>query len=157
MEKYLDGAEATEEIGFLIGGLLRDGDVVCLNGGLGAGKTLLSRGMASALGVEPQQVNSPTFTIMNIYRGADLEIRHFDLYRLNRAEELDDIGFSEYVGGNGVTLIEWANLFTEELPAEFLEICLEPLNEGRQMILKAHGLRYEKLLEEVKRLADFSD
>ena len=72
-----------------------------------------------SLGAEAEDVNSPTFAIMNVYQGRELEIRHFDLYRLNRPEELEDIGFEEYAGGDGVTLIEWAELFKDELPEEY--------------------------------------
>lgn len=85
---------------------------------------MLSRGLATAMGVDPNAVNSPTFAIMNIYQGREMEIRHFDLYRLNRPEELEDIGFDEYAGGEGVTLIEWADLFPEQLPEEYLKITL---------------------------------
>ena len=116
MEFYLQDSAATEALGRLLGKHAASGDVFCLSGDLGAGKTLLSRGVAVALGAEAEDVNSPTFAIMNVYQGRELEIRHFDLYRLNRPEELEDIGFEEYAGGDGVTLIEWAELFKEELP-----------------------------------------
>ena len=120
------------------------------NRDLGAGKTLLTQGVATALGVAPEEVTSPTFTIMNIYEGKDLEIRHFDLYRLNRPEELEDIGFSEYCGGEGVTLIEWAELFPEELPEEYLQITLLHFGEGRKAILEPKGERASELLKEVE-------
>ena len=107
MEFYLHDSAATEALGRLLGKHAASGDVFCLSGDLGAGKTLLSRGVAVALGAEAEDVNSPTFAIMNVYQGRELEIRHFDLYRLNRPEELEDIGFEEYAGGDGVTLIEW--------------------------------------------------
>ena len=93
MEKFLEDSAATEALGALLGRHLQDGDVLCLSGDLGAGKTLLSRGIATALGVSPEAVTSPTFAIMNVYEGRELEVRHFDLYRLNRPEELEDIGF----------------------------------------------------------------
>ncbi len=124
MELYLADSIATEALGQKLGKLAESYDVFCLNGDLGAGKTLLSRGLATAMGVDPNAVNSPTFAIMNIYQGREMEIRHFDLYRLNRPEELEDIGFDEYAGGEGVTLIEWADLFPEQLPEEYLKITL---------------------------------
>lgn len=124
---------------------------------MAAGKTLLSRGVAVALGAEAEDVNSPTFAIMNVYQGRELEIRHFDLYRLNRSEELEDIGFEEYAGGDGVTLIEWAELFKEELPEEYLQITLLHDGEGRRAVLQAQGERYEKLLREVEEDADFGN
>ena len=156
MEKFLVDSAATEALGRLLGRHLKDGDVLCLSGDLGAGKTLLSRGIATSLGVEPEAVTSPTFAIMNVYEGRELEVRHFDLYRLNRPEELEDIGFAEYAGGEGVTLIEWAELFSEQLPEEYLQVVLRHEGAGRRAVLEAHGRRYEQLLEEVEKDADFS-
>lgn len=155
MEIYLQDSAATEQLGKILGRHALDGDVYCLSGDLGAGKTLLSRGVAEALGVAAEDVTSPTFAIMNIYQGTDLEVRHFDLYRLNRPEELEDIGFEEYAGGSGVTLIEWAELFAGELPEEYLHITLRHEGEGRTALLEPRGARYEKLLEEVKSDAYF--
>ena len=157
MELYLKNSEQTEALGRALGKLVADGDVICLTGDLGAGKTLLTQGVAVALGVDRAEVTSPTFTIMNIYQGEELEIRHFDLYRLNRAEELEDIGFSEYAGGEGVTLIEWAELFPEELPEEYLQITLLLEGTGRRALLEAKGCRYEQLLKEVEANADLSN
>ncbi len=156
MEIYLKDSTATENLGKLIGRYAESGDVICLNGDLGAGKTLFSRGVAEALGVAADDVNSPTFAIMNVYQGKDLEVRHFDLYRLNRSEELEDIGFYEYAGGEGITLIEWAELFREELPEKYLQLNLLLAGTGRKAVLEAKGERYERLLGEVKKDADFS-
>lgn len=156
MEKFLVDSAATEALGRLLGRHLKDGDVLCLSGDLGAGKTLLSRGVATSLGVDPDAVTSPTFAIMNVYEGRELEVRHFDLYRLNRPEELEDIGFGEYAGGEGVTLIEWAELFSEQLPEEYLQVVLRHESAGRRATLAARGPRYERLLKEVEEDADFS-
>lgn len=150
MELYLEDSKATEHLGQLLGTKVQDGDVICLTGDLGAGKTLLTQGLATSLGVAAEDVTSPTFTIMNIYEGTDLEIRHFDLYRLNRPEELADIGFDEYCGGEGVTVIEWAELFPEELPEEYLQITLLHAGEGRKAIVTAKGTRAAELLKEVE-------
>lgn len=157
MEFYLENSDKTEGLGRVVGTLLEDGDVICLTGDLGAGKTLFTQGVATALGVSASEVTSPTFTIMNIYQGDELEIRHFDLYRLNRPEELEDIGFSEYAGGDGVTLIEWAELFPEELPEEYLQLTLLHQQPGRKAVLEARGQRYEELLKEVEANVNFSD
>lgn len=157
MELYLADSAATEALGRLLGRHAASGDVFCLSGDLGAGKTLLSRGIAEALGVAPEAVNSPTFAIMNVYQGRELEVRHFDLYRLNRPEELEDIGFDEYAGGSGVTLIEWAELFSEQLPEAYLQVTLLHEGEGRRAQLSARGNRYEKLLQEVEADADFGN
>ena len=151
MEIYLQDSAAPEALGKLLGRHAADGDVFCLTGDLGAGKTLLSRGVAEALGVSSEDVTSPTFAIMNVYQGTGLEVRHFDLYRLNRPEELEDIGFDEYAGGDGVTLIEWAELFSEQLPEEYLQITLRLDGAGRRAV------RYEELLGEVEKDADFGN
>ena len=155
LEKYLADSAATEALGSLVGQHVKDGDVLCLSGDLGAGKTLFSRGVAIALGVQSDEVTSPTFAIMNVYEGSELEVRHFDLYRLNRPEELEDIGFEEYAGGDGITLIEWAELFAEQLPEEYLQVELRHEGAGRRAVLKARGEGYERLLEEVEKDADF--
>ena len=157
MEIYLQDNAATEALGKLLGRHAADGDVFCLTGDLGAGKTLLSRGVAEALGVSSEDVTSPTFAIMNVYQGTELEVRHFDLYRLNRPEELEDIGFDEYAGGDGVTLIEWAELFSEQLPEEYLQITLRLDGAGRRAVLEPKGERYEELRGEVEKDADFGN
>ena len=147
--------EETAHLAELVGQKIREGTVLCLEGDLGAGKTLFVQSLAHTLGVEGE-VTSPTFNLMNVYEGSELEVRHFDLYRLNRPEELEDIGFAEYAGGEGVTLIEWAELFSEQLPEEYLQVVLRHEGAGRRAVLEAHGRRYEQLLEEVEKDADFS-
>lgn len=151
---HLASPSATEALGQLLGRLAQDGDVFCLSGDLGAGKTLCCKGIAQALGVPGEDVVSPTFSLMNVYNGDCLEVRHFDLYRLDSPEELTDIGFYEYAGGEGVTLIEWAELFTSELPPEYLQISLTVLAGARQAELFPVGPRYEKLCEDVVRYVD---
>ena len=123
----------------------------CLSGDLGAGKTLMCKGVCRSLGVEEEDVVSPTFALMNIYSGKILEVRHFDLYRLDSLEELADIGFYEYVGGEGVSLIEWGDLFQSELPPEYLQVNLTIVPEGRMVELIPFGLRYEAISKEVLR------
>ena len=142
---------ATENFGKLLGALAADGDVYCLSGDLGAGKTLMSKGVCQAVGVEEEDVVSPTFALMNIYNGKIMEVRHFDLYRLDSPEELADIGFYEYVGGEGVSLIEWGDLFQSELPPEYLQVNLTIVPEGRIVELIPIGLRYEAISKEVLR------
>ena len=153
-EFYCANSEETEKLGFAIGQAAREGDVICLSGDLGAGKTAMAKGIALAKGVPEDEITSPTFAIMNIYKGKDTELRHFDLYRLNRAEELDDIGFDEYVGGCGITMIEWADLFAEEMPEEYLQINISVENTGRKIILEPHGRQYEELCKKVEVLVN---
>ena len=148
---FLADENATEHFGRLLGTLAADGDVYCLSGDLGAGKTLMSKGVCRSLGVEEEDVVSPTFALMNIYSGKILEVRHFDLYRLDSLEELADIGFYEYVGGEGVSLIEWGDLFQSELPPEYLQVNLTIVPEGRMVELIPFGLRYEAINKEVLR------
>ena len=157
MEIFLQTAVETEKLGNLLGKLAQSGDVFCFTGDLGAGKTLMSRGISLALGVAEEDVTSPTFAIMNVYDGAELEVRHFDLYRLNRPEELEDIGFDEYAGGEGVTLIEWAELFPDQLPEEYMQVTLLHDGAGRKAVLTPKGERYEELLQEVEKFADLSN
>lgn len=151
---YCPDESATEELGSIVGSLLREGDVVCLSGDLGAGKTVFARGIARAQGVAKDEISSPTFAIMNIYNGKQNEVRHFDLFRLNSPSELGDIGFDEYVGGYGITVIEWADLFPEELPEEFLNISIAVENDGRVVTLEAYGDYYKLLIEKVEGHAD---
>jgi tRNA threonylcarbamoyladenosine biosynthesis protein TsaE len=144
-----ENQEKTKALGHRLGALLQDGDVLCLTGDLGAGKTFLTTAMAESLGVEAKDVTSPTFSLLNIYHGRKLVLKHFDLYRLNREEELDDIGFYEYAGGDGITFIEWAELFPQALPEEHLTIRIENQGEGREVTLEPHGKRYEEICERV--------
>lgn len=149
MKIYLEDAAATEILGAAVGKILFDGAVVLLTGDLGAGKTLFSKGLAVSRGVSGADVVSPTFTLMNIYSG-DVEIRHFDLYRLQAEEELDDIGFDEYCGGEGITLIEWADLFMDRMPGEYLLVKIEREGAGRRAELTAVGTEYEAVLQKLK-------
>src|SRR5262245_240543 len=101
----------TGAVGRDVARTLRAGDVVLLHGDLGAGKTAFVRGLAEGLGVEPSEVSSPTFTLIQEYRGGRLPLLHVDLYRLDNAKEIDDLGLEE-LGRDAVTAIEWA----EKLP-----------------------------------------
>ena len=111
----------TYELGKSIGEKAKSGDVIALVGDLGSGKTVFTQGFAMGLGIS-EIVNSPTFVILHEYGSGRLPLYHFDVYRINDIREMDDIGFSEYIYGDGVSLIEWANLIEEILPAEILRI-----------------------------------
>ena len=147
--------EETFNLGQCLAKVLGPGQVVCLAGDLGAGKTLLVQGLAKALGIEGT-VNSPTFTILNVYE-ASFPIYHFDLYRLDYAEELFDIGFYEYTEGRGLSIIEWPDKFPEELPDEYLWIDIkngDDINE-RMLGVSARGIPYEQICEELKQTCPF--
>ena len=100
------------------------GQVFTLKGDLGVGKTVFTQGLAKGLGIE-EPVNSPTFTIVQVYEGGRLPFYHFDVYRIGDPEEMDEVGFDDYVMGEGVSLIEWADLIREILPDKRTEILIE--------------------------------
>lgn len=107
MIRYITGsAEETESAGKHIADRLKKGDIVAIHGGLGAGKTALVRGIAARLTPEAQ-VSSPTFSIVNVYNG-EIPLYHFDLYRLEGADDLWSIGFDDYLDGSGICLVEWS-------------------------------------------------
>lgn len=116
--------EDTFEIANRIGMQAKAGDVFCLNGDLGVGKTLFSQGFAKGLGIE-ESVNSPTFTIVQEYDDGRLPLYHFDVYRIDDPEEMEEVGFSDMVYGEGVCLIEWANLIEDILPEGYTTITIE--------------------------------
>jgi tRNA threonylcarbamoyladenosine biosynthesis protein TsaE len=140
----------TERFGRLLGGLLRPGDVVCLEGELGAGKTLLTRGIALGMGIE-HPVSSPTYTLINEYPG-NIPLYHFDAYRLESADDLYDIGGDDLLYGQGVSVIEWASRVEDALPAERLWIRISISSghaSGRLIELTAVGDRYNSIVEGV--------
>jgi tRNA threonylcarbamoyladenosine biosynthesis protein TsaE len=142
--------EQTWEIGRLLGKLLDAGDTVCLYGDLGAGKTNFAYGIARGLDVQEQYITSPTFTFVNEYQGR-VPLYHLDLYRLKGPDELENIGFDEYVGSDGVAVIEWAERAGDELPVESLSVYLSAVDEmSRELGFLPEGERYEKLLEGLK-------
>lgn len=100
------------------------GQVFTLIGDLGVGKTVLTQGMAEGLGIE-EPVNSPTFTIVQVYEEGRMPFYHFDVYRIGDVEEMDEIGYEDYFYGEGLCLIEWANLIEEILPDTYTEITIE--------------------------------
>ena len=117
-------AKDTYELGEKIGQMAKPGMVISLTGDLGVGKTVFTQGLAKGLGIE-EPVNSPTFTIVQVYDEGRLPLYHFDVYRIGDIEEMDEVGFEEYVMGDGVSLIEWANLIEEILPENRTEVIIE--------------------------------
>lgn len=116
--------EDTFQIGMKLGQKAEPGDVYTLTGDLGVGKTVFTQGFAKGLGIE-EPVNSPTFTIVQVYEDGRLPFYHFDVYRIGDVEEMEEVGFEDYVMGKGVSLIEWANLIEEILPQKRTEIIIE--------------------------------
>lgn len=117
-------AEETFALGKKIGEQARPGEVYTLVGDLGVGKTVFTQGLAEGLGIT-EPISSPTFTIVQVYEEGRLPFYHFDVYRIGDVEEMDEIGYEDYVYGEGVSLIEWANLIEEILPEHFTEIKIE--------------------------------
>ena len=144
---YLENENKTKEIGYKLGKLLQPGSVICLIGDLGAGKTTMTQSLAKALEVE-DYITSPTFTIVNEYEGR-IPLYHFDVYRIGSSDEMYDIGYDEYINGEGVCIIEWANLIDDILPDEYLYIELKYKDMSREMILNPVGEKYEKIVEEL--------
>ena len=117
-------AEETFAFGRQIGQQAKAGEVYTLVGDLGVGKTVLTQGVAAGLGIE-EPVNSPTFTILQSYEEGRLPFYHFDVYRIGDVEEMEEIGYEDCFYGEGVCLIEWANLIEEILPREYRQITIE--------------------------------
>lgn len=116
--------EETCRAGMRLGEKAEAGQVFTLTGDLGVGKTVFTQGLAKGLGIE-EPVNSPTFTIVQVYDGGRLPFYHFDVYRIGDVEEMDEVGFDDYVMGDGVSLIEWADLIEEILPEKRTKILIE--------------------------------
>lgn len=116
--------QETYAFGKQLGEQAAAGTVYTLIGDLGVGKTVFTQGLAKGLGIE-EAINSPTFTIVQVYEEGRMPLYHFDVYRIGDVEEMDEIGYEDYFYGQGVTLIEWANLIEEILPETYVEIKIE--------------------------------
>lgn len=142
----LNSPEETEAFAATLADLLEPGDLLTLEGDLGAGKTTFTKGLAKGLAIQ-RMVNSPTFTILKQYSGR-LELNHFDVYRLENSDE--DIGFDEFFSSEAVSVVEWARFIEDYLPEERLEITINRQSEqGRKMTLHPIGRRYEKICREL--------
>ena len=119
-----NSAKETFELGVRIGQNCTPGEVYTLIGDLGVGKTVFTQGLAKGLKIE-EPISSPTFTIVQVYEEGRLPFYHFDVYRIGDVEEMEEIGYEDYIYGQGVCLIEWANLIEEILPKERKEIVIE--------------------------------
>lgn len=117
-------AKETFALGEQIGREAKQGQVFTLVGDLGVGKTVFTQGLAKGLGIQ-ESISSPTFTIVQIYEEGRLPFYHFDVYRIADIEEMDEIGYEDYIYGQGVSLIEWSNLIEEILPENRIEIVIE--------------------------------
>lgn len=145
--------EETMWIAAQLAQLLEPKDVILLEGNLGAGKTTFTKGLAKGLGIDTV-IKSPTYTLIREYTKGRLPLYHMDVYRLEDVGG-DDLGFEEYLYGNGVSVIEWATFIEEELPDAYLTIRLVPSGEffeNREITFLPNGERYDALVETLQRL-----
>lgn len=152
-----DAPARTAELARRLAGVLRPGTVICLDGDLGAGKTLFVQNLAASLGVQGE-VTSPTFNLMNLYEDGRLPLVHFDLYRLEQEYELDEIGFYDYVENpDGLVLIEWAEKFPECLPEDHiaLEIQRTDVEDERVLVFSLAGSALQDVYKEMEKLCQF--
>ena len=134
-KKYISRSpEETKEIGFTLGKMLKPGDVVGLYGELGSGKTTLVKGMAKALAIEERDIVSASFTIIAEYNTTP-PFYHIDLYRIERDTELDEVGLWDHIGGEGISVIEWAEKAEEKLPEGMIKVRLNLINENMREII----------------------
>ncbi len=149
MEFTVDRVEQTMELGRQLGTHAQPGDIICLIGDLGTGKTHITKGIAQGLQVD-DYITSPTFTIVNEYLGRH-KLYHFDVYRVNDPDEIEAIGFDEYIFSEGVSIIEWANYIEELIPKEHIRIKISKLPEHgesfRKIVIESCGSRYDYVKE----------
>lgn len=144
--------EFTSLLGEILGKMAKKGDVFCLEGELGSGKTCFVGGLAKGLGIE--EIYSPSFIIVAVHQG-NIPLYHIDLYRIEEGVEL--LGLEEYLYGDGVCAIEWAEKAKELLPPEHLWVEIKYKNEGREITFLPIGERYVKLLKELMKIVSVRD
>lgn len=135
-----DSPEATQALGRSLGTMLSPGDIVALYGDLGAGKTRIAKGICEAFGIDPETVTSPTFTLINEYRGEGIDVYHMDAYRLKTLAEFLRLGYEDYFFGGGITLIEWPERVEEVLPDETIRLRIEHRGQNTRHIAHHHDL-----------------
>jgi len=146
------GAEQTRRLGYHLGMLAQPGDVVLLEGEFGAGKTTFTQGVARGLGLDAHYVNSPTFTLINEYRGGRHRLYHVDLYRLEGMEEISTLGLEDYFDGSGVTVVEWPQHAEGMVPDDHLLVRFGYLSDTKRTLrFFAQGDRYRQLIEDYKK------
>ena len=146
----INSVEQTTQLGINLGRLLNAGDIVCLTGDLGTGKTHITKGIAKGLNID-DNITSPTFTIVNEYDSGRLKLNHFDVYRVSDPDEVYAIGFDDYIFSDAVSVIEWANYIEEILPEDLLHIKIEKdlskVEDYRKITITPYGERYDYIKE----------
>ena len=148
--QFSQNEKETQDLAALLATLSQPGDVYLLEGELGAGKTTFTKGFGKALGIK-RVIKSPTYTLIREYTDGRLPLYHMDLYRLE-AEGADDLGLEEYFASDGVTLIEWGSVVSQDMPNEYLLLEFSRTresNDGRQIRIVAIGKKYTLLLEKI--------
>ncbi len=130
--------EETQELGQRLAARLKPGNIVCLFGDLGSGKTTFVKGLARGMGLDPRQVHSPTFVLLNIYEGKRT-LYHFDFYRLEHPEDIAAIGYDDFLYGTGISVVEWSERFGVLLPQEFLRLDFQVQGKDRRRIVLSAG------------------
>jgi tRNA threonylcarbamoyladenosine biosynthesis protein TsaE len=140
----------TLKIGKVIAKNLRKADIICLFGELGSGKTVLTKGIASGLGIKRRKVISPSFVLIRQYSTARIPLYHFDLYRLKTIEDILALGYEEYFYDDGITVVEWADRLKYLLPKEYLKIKLYIKSDSQRLLqISAFGKHYRELLGKI--------
>ena len=149
MEFIVDTADSTMQLGKKLGELVHSGDIICITGDLGAGKTHFTKGVAEGLKID-EPITSPTFTIVNEYEGR-LKLHHFDVYRVCDPDEIEAIGFDEYIFSDAVSIIEWSNFIEELIPKEHILVNIKKIPElgmdFRKISIQYYGDRYNYIKE----------
>ncbi len=145
-----ESAGDTVSLGVAMGRSLGPGDIVCLVGQLGAGKSVLARGIIKGLGVHQSRITSPTFVLLNQYQGKRLMVNHFDLYRLQDVSDIMHLGYEEYLYGAGVSVIEWADRLAGLMPSDHIMVRIGIKSEHvRSITVSACGKRSGSVLERI--------
>lgn len=139
-----NSAQETIALGEKIGRLLKGGDIIAYSGGLGAGKTTITRGISIGMGLG-DDVTSPTFALVNEYRGKKLSLIHFDMYRINSADDLETTGFFDYMDESSVLAVEWSENIEDELPENAIRIDIQRIDDDTRTITLNGDERFENI------------
>jgi len=151
MKIISESVNDTLKLGKLIAKNLHKGDILCLFGELGCGKTVLTKGIAQGLGIKSSKIISPSFVLIREHLKGRLPLYHFDLYRLKDAHDILALGYEEYLFDDGVTVVEWADRLKYLIPKELLKISLKVTGEKKRSIeISASGQQYEEMVHKLK-------
>lgn len=151
MEISSHSVNETMKLGKMIAKNLGQGDIICLFGNLGSGKTVLAKGIASGFGIDKDKIISPTFVLIREHAGKNrIPFYHFDFYRLNSTSDITVLGYEEYFFGQGISVIEWPDRLKYLLPKEFLKVRLFVKGDNQRSIkIESQGKRYKILAEKI--------